>query len=79
MSGANLTEREVDNIIATYQKHYQREGGLIDFIRSVWQEAYGEGHDVGYKLGVVEGFNKFKIESKRSAGPVPYEQYYGKE
>jgi hypothetical protein len=63
MSGSVLTEREVDNIIASYQKDYQ--GRLVDFLRSVWKEAYDEGHDNGYKLGVVEGFNKFKIESKR--------------
>lgn len=55
MSGAVLTEREVDNIIATYQKDYP--GRLVDFIRSVWKEAYDEGHDLGYKTGVAEGFN----------------------
>jgi hypothetical protein len=65
MSGSVLTEREVDNIIASYQREYAKDGRLIDFIRSVWKEAYDEGHDNGYKLGVVEGFNKFKIESKR--------------
>lgn len=62
LSGSVLTEREVDNIISSYQKDYK--GRLVDFIRSVWKEAYDEGHDTGYKLGVVEGFNSGKMQKR---------------
>lgn len=62
MSGSVLTERELENIYASY-KDYGAER-LGDFIRSVWREAYEEGQDEGYKKGVVEGFNRAKIGIK---------------
>lgn len=54
-SGANLTERELDNIKASYEQYGAEH--LDDYIRSIWKEAWEEAHDIGYKTGVAEGFN----------------------
>jgi hypothetical protein len=59
MSGALLTDRELDNIYTSY-KNYGPER-LGDFIRSIWKEAYEEAYDAGYKKGVVEGFNSGRL------------------
>lgn len=55
-----LTERELTNIFKTYENY--GEAYLGDFIRAIWKEAYDEGEDAGFKRGVVEGFNRHKIE-----------------
>lgn len=55
MSGAVLTEKELDNILISYENYGPEHLG--DYIRSVWKEAWEEGHDIGYKTGVAEGFN----------------------
>jgi hypothetical protein len=55
MSGALLTEKELDNIKASYANYGEKH--LDDYIRSIWKEAWEEAHDIGYKLGVIEGFN----------------------
>lgn len=55
MSGSILTPRELDNILVSYGKY--GEALLGDYIRSIWKEAWEEGHVVGYKTGVTEGFN----------------------
>lgn len=59
MNGSVLTERELDNIFASY-KNYGSER-LGDFIRSIWKEAYEEAYDEGYRKGVVEGFNSGRL------------------
>jgi hypothetical protein len=55
MSGSNLTERELDNILASYAQYGAEHLG--DYIRSIWAEAWEEAYDEGYRKGVVEGFN----------------------
>lgn len=62
MSGASLTDRELDNIYVSYEAFGAERLG--DFIRSIWKEAYDEGHDVGYKTGVAEGFNMGRREKQ---------------
>lgn len=59
MSGAKLSDRELDNIYASY-KDYGPER-LGDFIRSIWKEAYEEAYDDGYKKGVTEGYNSGRL------------------
>jgi hypothetical protein len=57
----NLTSRELDNILITYGQYGADHLG--DFIRAIWKEAYDEGHEIGYKTGVVEGFQRWKVEN----------------
>lgn len=58
-----LTPKELDNIKVTYAQYGAEH--LDDYIRAIWREAYDEGHDKGYQLGVVEGFNRHKAEYGR--------------
>lgn len=55
----NLTSRELDNIYKTYEQYGADHLG--DFIRAIWKEAYDEGHEIGYKTGVAEGFNSGRM------------------
>lgn len=60
MSGSILTDRELDNIFASYGDYGPERLG--DFIRSVWREAYEEAHEVGYIKGKADGYNQARRE-----------------
>lgn len=56
MSNSVLTERELDKVYEMYGQYGPEKLG--DFIRTLWQEAYGLGLSDGQAAAYVRGYNE---------------------